>query len=100
MLQRFLDPHILASISNLDLIARTFDDEIRNYIRPSTRQGQLPPARRTRTVRSARPHRLRQTDALFSGVPQAARHSAHRLRLLGIAGEYREDDRASALLRQ
>src|SRR6202167_6751258 len=67
MLQRFLDPSVLASISSLDLLARTvvdgfgaaslfylaihnqrdaaglivFDDEVRNYVRPSTRQGQL-----------------------------------------------------------
>ena len=38
-----------------------FDDEVRNYVPPSTRQGQLvPPAARHREGRSRRAHRFRQ----------------------------------------
>ncbi len=43
------------------------------------------PARRTRTGRSPRPHRLRQAHAaLLPGIPEAPRHRDHRFRFLGI----------------
>ena len=47
------------------------------------------PAGRARTGRSARPHRFRQAHALLPGVPEAPRHGADRLRLLGIARKHR-----------
>ena len=50
-----------------------FDDEIRNYIRPSTRQGQLHRLLAgLEQAEAARPHRFRQAHALFPGVPASA----------------------------
>ena len=60
-----------------------FDDEVRNYIRPSTRQGQLAPlAGRAGAGRTARPHGLRQAAAALSETAAPARHRDRDLRLL------------------
>ncbi len=62
-----------------------FDDEMRNYIRPSTRQGQLhPPAERPRTCRAARAHRFRQAARSFSAVPAPPRHRGVHFRFLRV----------------
>src|ERR1700691_1032848 len=68
----------------------TFDDEIRNYVRPSTRQGQL--HRLMASLDQAEAH------ALLSGTPEAPRHGAYRLRFLGVAGKHCPYHRAAALL--
>ena len=78
-----------------------FDDEIRTYIRPSTRQGQLhPPAERPRTGRAPRAHRFRQAARSFSAISAAPRNRRFHFRFLRFAGTHRADRRAVALSRQ
>ena len=46
-----------------------FDDEVKDYVRPSTRQGQLPRLLHAIEKRSRRAHRLRKAVDAFSKVP-------------------------------
>ena len=78
-----------------------FDDEIRNYIRPSTRQGQL--HRLLSGLEQAEPHA--RTDFAkplesFSAVPAPPRNRRLHFRFLRFAGTHRADHRAVALPRQ
>ena len=66
-----------------------FDDEVREYIRPSTRPGQL--SRLFAALeqrRSPRTHQLRQTAPAFSEFPSPPRHRHRHLRLLRAAGSH------------
>ena len=78
-----------------------FDDEIRTYIRPSTRQGQL--HRLLSGLEQAEPHA--RTDFAkplqsFSAIPAPPRNRHFHFRFLRFAGTHRADHRAVALPRQ
>ncbi len=62
----------------------TFDDEIRSFIRPSTRQGQL--HRLLASLEQAEPHartNFAKPMHYFMELPEAPRHRPHRLRFPG-----------------
>ena len=78
-----------------------FDEEVVNYVQPSTRQGAaLPVAARHREGRAGDAHGFRQAIRALSELPAPARHRGGALRLLRESGHYREDRRAAALSRQ
>ena len=78
-----------------------FDDEVRNYIRPSTRQGQL--ARLLSGLEHAEPRARTDFGKPMqppSGISAAARPGRDRVRFLRVAGTDRAHHRAAALPRQ
>ena len=78
-----------------------FDDEVRNYIRPSIRRGQLYRLLSgLETGRGPRTHGFREASPTFSAVSQAARSGLDHFRLLRRAPENRADHRAAAIPRQ
>ncbi len=78
-----------------------FDDEVREFIRPSTRAGQLPRLLAgSRAGRAAGSYQLRTADEVFSGAAAAPRHGPHSFGLLRRSGVDHQDHRAVALPRQ
>ena len=63
-----------------------FDDDVRNYVQPSTRQGQfMRVAHAIEHAADRHAHRFRQAVHAFSAVPAPARHRGGDLRFLRAA---------------
>ena len=78
-----------------------FDDEVRNYIRPSIRRGQLHRLfERARIGGGSRTHGFRQAARPFPAVSSAPRSGFDYFRLLRRAPENCADYRAAAISRQ
>ena len=76
-----------------------FDDEVRNFVPPSTRQGQLraAAARESKSATVGNADRFRASVRTLAGIPAAARRGGGDFGFLGAAGKDHQDGRAAAL---